>query len=77
MRNIKYYFPGTLLILAAIVIMAFPEILIALIALSIIMAGVGTIYIGHMMRKAESEYEHFHPSTIVNRSFFRRSFFRG
>ena len=56
MRNIKYYFPGTLLILAAIVIMAFPEILIALIALSIIMAGVGTICIGHMMRKAESEY---------------------
>ena len=74
MEHIKYYLPGTLLIVAAIVIMAFPEILVALIAVSIVLAGVGAISIGHMMRKAEREYEHFHPS---DHTFFTRPLFKG
>ena len=55
MRNWIYYAPGSILILIAIMIVAFPEILVALVAASIIMAGVGALYIGHMIRKSESE----------------------
>jgi hypothetical protein len=42
-----------MLILIAVVIVAIPEILVALVAGSIIMAGVGALYIGHIMRKSE------------------------
>ncbi len=55
MRNIRYYIPGSILILIAIVIVAVPEILVAFLAASIIMAGVGALYIGHIMRKSEIE----------------------
>ena len=55
MRNIKYYIPGSILILIAIVIIAVPEILVAFLAASIIMAGVGALYIGHTIRKSKIE----------------------
>jgi len=53
MGNLKYYTPGILLILIAIMIVAFPEILVALVAAAIIMAGVGALAVGHMIRKSE------------------------
>ncbi len=56
MRNLKYYLPGSTLILIAIMIVAAPEILIAFVAASIIMAGIGALYIGHLIRKAEIEF---------------------
>ncbi len=55
MRNLKYYLPGSTLILIAIMIVAVPEILIAFVAASIIMAGIGALYIGHLIRKSEIE----------------------
>jgi hypothetical protein len=56
MRNLKYYLPGSILILIAITVVAVPEILVAFVAASIIMAGVGALYVGHMIRKSETEF---------------------
>ena len=57
MRSLKYYLPGIILVLVAIVIVAVPEILIGFIAASIIVAGIGALYIGHKIRKSEIEFE--------------------
>jgi len=59
MGHVKYYFPGSLLILIAIMIMAVPEILVVFLAASILMAGIGALYIGHMIRKSEIEFRDF------------------
>lgn len=59
MWNLKYYFPGGILILIAIIIVVVPEILVAFIAASIIMVGIGTLCIGHMIRKSEIESKNF------------------
>ena len=56
MSNVRYYLPGIILILIAIMIVAVPEIFIAFVAAAIIMAGIGALYIGHMMRKVEIEF---------------------
>ena len=53
MRNLRYYVPGTILILIAIMIVAVPEILVAFVAAFMIMAGIGALYIGHMIRRSE------------------------
>ena len=57
MRNIRYYLPGTTLILIAVLIVAVPEILVAFVAGLIIMAGIGALYVGHMVRKSRIEFE--------------------
>ena len=59
MGNIKYYLPGSILILMALLIVAVPEILIALVAASMIMLGVGALYLGHLLRKSELEWDMF------------------
>jgi flagellar biosynthesis component FlhA len=59
MRNLRYYFPGSILILIAIMIVAVPEILVAFVAALIIMVGIGALYTGHMMRKSEIEFRNF------------------
>ena len=56
MRNIKYYIPGSVFILIAIMVVAVPEILVAFVAASIIMVGIGALYVGHMIRKSEIEF---------------------
>ena len=53
MQHIKYYLPGVALILMAGFIAAFPEILVAMISVFIMMTGVFGLYIGHGMRKSE------------------------
>jgi hypothetical protein len=60
MKNIKYYFPGLSLITVALIIVAFPQILIALIGATIICVGFVALYIGHMLRKGlyEGGYRH-------------------
>ena len=58
MADIKYYFPGITLIAIAVVIVAFPEVLIAMIAATIIFAGITALYIGHKMRKGIDELEY-------------------
>jgi len=58
MHTIRYYLPGTILILIAIMIVAVPEILIAFVACIIIMAGIGALYIGNRIRRSEIELRH-------------------
>jgi hypothetical protein len=71
MKNFKYYMPGGLLIMLAIVILIAPEILVAFISASVIFLGIGALYLGHIMRKSESEYE-----TVFNDTYFRSPFHR-
>jgi len=59
MWKLKYYFPGSILILIAILIVAVPEIIVGFVAASIIMVGIGMLYIGHMIRKSEIELRNF------------------
>lgn len=69
MQNLQYYIPGSLLILTAIMIVAFPEILVALVAALIIVVGIGALYIGHMMRKSEIEVRNFDELPLGNEPF--------
>ena len=80
MNNMRYYLPGIILILIAIVIVAMPEILVAFLASIIIMAGIGALYIGHKIRKSEMEFrntdgwisdENFFGNRFVRRPIFR------
>jgi len=59
MRYVNYYFPGIILILIAIMIVVVPEIIVAFLAASILMAGIGALYVGHMIRKSEIEIRDF------------------
>jgi hypothetical protein len=76
MDTIRYYVPGILLILMAILIVAMPEILVAIIASIIIMAGIGLLYLGHKMRKSEMIFrrtdEPFSDDDFFGRRFARR-----
>ncbi len=56
MYNLRYYIPGTILILIATLVVAVPEILIVFVAALIIIAGIEALYIGHMIRKSEIEF---------------------
>ena len=57
MRDVRYYVPGAILILIAILIVMVPEILVAFVAGLIIMAGIGALYAGHMVRKSRIEFQ--------------------
>ena len=76
MYDIKYYFPGITLIAIAVIIVAFPEILIAMIAATIIFAGAIALYVGHMMRKGFDELGYINGSAfdkfLIDRPLFRR-----
>jgi hypothetical protein len=77
MKNLRYYIPGILLITFAAVIMAFPEILVAFVAALIIMAGIGALYVGHMLRKSQTEYNSFNDTVFeFDDRYFNRSFAR-
>ena len=85
MRSIRYYLPGTTLILIAILIVAVPEILVAFVAGLIIMAGIGALYVGHMVRKSRVEFENIgtwffddrsHGFRYARQPVFRRVFRR-
>lgn len=56
MQQIKYYFPGAMLILMAGFIVVFPEILIVFVSVLLMMSGVFDLYTGHGFRKSEIEF---------------------
>jgi hypothetical protein len=58
MKSLNYYLPGALLVLLAIVIIAAPEILIALAASLLFMAGMGALLIGHRLRRNQLRFTH-------------------
>ena len=70
MANLKYYLPGSILIFIAVLIVAVPEILIAFVAASMTMLGIGALYIGHLIRKSEKEWH------VFEGSFFGDELFR-
>ena len=80
MNSYRYYMPGIILILIAILIVAVPEILVAFVASIIIMAGIGALYIGHRIRKSEMEFRHTgewsSDENFLGRRFVRRPVFR-
>ena len=53
MERLRYYIPGSLLVLMGLLIVAFPEILVALVAAMVITLGAGALFIGHTMRKVD------------------------
>ena len=69
MRNLKYYVPGSILILLAIIIALVPEILVAIVAASMIMLGVGALHIGHMIRKSDIEERDPDSRFVINDPF--------
>ena len=56
MEKFKYYLPGTVLILSGIIIILFPEILIALFASLVILAGIGTLFVGKRLSESEKDF---------------------
>jgi hypothetical protein len=57
MKHLRYYVPGGLVILAGLLILAVPEILVAIVATLIILIGVLGLYLGHRMRHADQDLE--------------------
>ena len=53
MKLLRFYLPGILLILAAVLIIAVPEILVAMVSASIMIMGVVALVVGHGFRKSE------------------------
>ena len=80
MKDIKYYFPGITLIAIAVIIVAFPEVLIAMIAATIIFVGAIALYIGHKMRKGFDEFSYMQGSAfdkfLIDQPIFRRWYYR-
>lgn len=56
MNKIQYYLPGIFLTLSGVLMAVFPEILIALIASVVIMAGVAALLLGHKIKESSYAY---------------------
>lgn len=72
MRYMRYYLPGSIMMLMAILIAVVPEILVALIAASLFMAASGVLYIGHMNRKSGTGVRDMDEWFLHNDSYDRR-----
>ena len=82
LRKAGYYVPGSMLILLGILIVAVPELLVALVAATLIMIGIGALYAAHQVRKLHEEFGKFDgaflsgvfydPFPTFERSFFNR-----
>ena len=81
MNTLRYYLPGIILILIAIMVVALPEVIVAFVASIIIIAGIGALYIGHKIRKSEIEFrrsdEWSSNEDLFGRRFVKRPLFRG
>jgi hypothetical protein len=80
MNTIRYYIPGIVLILIAIMVVVLPEIIVAFVAAMIIMAGIVALYIGHKLRKSKMGLQHednwFSKEDILGGGSFRRHFYK-
>ena len=54
MKNMRYYIPGVLMILAGILVLAVPQLLVVFAAASICTVGVMILYFGHQMKNARA-----------------------
>ena len=55
MKNIRYYVPGGLVMAAGLLILAFPEILVVIVAAFIMLIGLLALYMGHRVRQVDGE----------------------
>ena len=69
MKNIRYYIPGVLMILAAVLILAVPEVLVVFAATSVFLIGFLFLYVGHRMKTAEAEWKDLRQSVLYARVF--------
>ena len=80
MKDIRYYFPGITLIAIAVIIVSFPQVLIAMISATIIFAGGVALYIGHKMRKGFDEFSYIRGSNfdkfLIDQPLFSRWYYR-
>ena len=67
MKNIRYYIPGGILILLAVVVLAVPQILVALVAASISMVGIFLLYVGHTIRRSKRGLSYIDMSLFEDR----------
>ncbi len=56
MEGIKYYLPGIILILSGLLIIIYPEILIALIASLTILGGIGALIAGKSVHDSVKDF---------------------
>ena len=72
----KYYIPGATLIALAVIIVAFPEVLIGMIAATVIFAGAAALYMGHTIRKGFDDQPYMHGlafhTFLIDRPIFKR-----
>ncbi len=59
MKKLMYYLPGSIIIFLGILIVAIPEILIAIVASTIIMVGIVSLYVGHIMLNSDRRLNYF------------------
>ena len=72
MDTLRYYLPGIILILIAIMIVMVPEILVVFVASMIIIAGIGALFIGHKIRKSGFDLRRSDDRFFYEDSFGRR-----
>lgn len=82
LRNFKYYAPGVGIIALGLMVAVFPAVLVGIVAGTLIMAGIGTIYFGYHARRLHQELGKWDdvlidqvfrdPYTAFERSFFTR-----
>ena len=70
MKTLRFYMPGILLILIALVIVMVPEVLIAFTAALISMIGIGLLRLGHIIKT--SGYDTFDSDDWFRRDDFLR-----
>ena len=75
MKAIRFYIPGALLVLVALVIVMVPQVLVAFIAALFVMAGIGALRVGHHIRKSTPASRDFEGGYGEN-DFFGRQFDR-
>lgn len=68
--------PGVLLLMAALVILAVPEILVAMVAAFVMVIGFIALYVGHRMRQSEIEFFDPEDGPIDGRDFSRAPLYR-
>jgi hypothetical protein len=81
MEGIKYYLPGIILILSGLLIIVFPEVLIALLASLTIMAGIGALIAGKSMHNSVKNFHNingheFHDESISDFGSIKGPFVR-
>jgi hypothetical protein len=58
MKTLRFYMPGAFLISIALVIVIVPQILVAFMAAILVMAGIGLLQLGHILRKSAQQDTH-------------------